>query len=141
MLPWLVGAAVVAVGAAVLSSDDECKYCSDRVYKNGLCRYHYEEELEEIRREKEEEARRREKERQKDSIRREIREFERISIENFKDKYGIILNINGKHITYSEEKGEIRKLQDRIEELREENLIIEKILEELKKELDEAKSL
>jgi len=140
MLPWLVGAAVVAVGAAIVSSESECKYCTDKVYKNGLCRYHYEEELEERRREQEEEARRRERENKIDEIKRDIRRFEKTAIENIKNKHGIPIHINGKNITY-QEKGEIQILKAKLKDLEEDNLIIEKTLKQLKKELYEAKSL
>jgi len=139
MLPWLIGAAVVAGAAAIASSKSECRWCSNEVYKNGLCYDCYMEELEERRREQEEEARRRERERKKESIRNEIREFEKRAIEDMKNRYGIELYFNSKDVSYKED-GEIKALKDKIKSLEEENLIIEETIIQLQRGLDEART-
>ena len=101
-LPWLIGGAIVAGIAYAASEDDECKWCDGKVYKNGLCRSCYMEELEDERRSAQEEAQRALKREENRRIESEIESFKKTSRRQIKNKYGVEISFdNGNKVRTS----------------------------------------
>ena len=135
MLPWLVGAAVVAgVGYMASSSSDdddyeECMYCSRKVYRNDMCRKHYREEQEE---EKErlkcnnEQSNRR-------KIESEIQSFKQTSQRQIRNKYGVDISFDNHKVTIADG-GNLAEFENAIKELKTQNKDIEKLLKDLESE-------
>jgi len=134
MLPWLVGAAVVAGVSYMASGDDEpeeCIYCSKPVYRNDLCRRHYREEQREER-----ESLIREQERDnKRQIESEISSFKQTSQRQIRNKYGVDISFSGKSVDISDtNNGQIAHLKSYITELESENIAIENLLNDIQSE-------
>jgi len=134
MLPWLVGAAVVAGVSYMASGDDEpeeCIYCSKPVYRNDMCRKHYRAEQREER-----ESLIREQERDnKRQIESEISSFKQTSQRQIRNKYGVDISFSGKSVDISDtNNGKVANLKSYITELESENIAIENLLNDLQSE-------
>jgi len=136
MLPWLVGAAVVAgVGyMASGSSDDdddyeECMYCSKRVYRDDMCRRHYREEQEE----EKERLKRNNEQSNRRKVESEIQSFKQTSQRQIRNKYGVDISFDNHKVTIADD-GNLAQLENTIKEFKTQNKDIEKLLKDLESE-------
>jgi len=137
MLPWLVGAAVVAGVGYLASRDDEpeeCMYCSREVYRDGMCRRHYREEQE---KEEREAARRSQERDEKRRIESEIESFKITSKKQIENKYGTNISFSGKSVNIlGSENGKSGYLKEHISQLKSENSEIQNLVNDLQREKD-----
>ncbi len=124
-LPWLIGAAVVAgIGALASSSDDEeCRKCSRREYKDGLCEKHY--------------AKKRQKESNRATISADIYSFISKSKDMIERKYKQKIKFSGEKFEIIADDNSIsQEIRNKINTLDDDN----EEMKELIQQLEEAKN-
>ena len=137
-LPWLIGGAIVAGIAYAASEDDECKWCDGKVYKNGLCRSCYMEELEDERRSAQEEAQRALKREESRRIESEIESFKKTSRRQIKNKYGVEISFSKANVNIvSDSNGKIAHIKNHISALETENRDMQNLITDLQRAKNE----